>query len=45
MDINNPVEVISAMTVVDWGFVALACGIVFAILGPRMFRDIKGWLA
>jgi hypothetical protein len=45
MDINNPVEVISAMTLVDWGFVALASGIVLGILGPRMLRDIKGWLS
>ena len=43
-DVNNPIAVISAMNPVDWGFVALSTVIIFGILGPRLFRDIRGWL-
>jgi len=44
MDINNPAAVLSAMSSADWGFVAFASAIILAILGPRMLRDIRGWL-
>lgn len=43
-DIANPIAVLSAMTPVDWGFVAFASVVVLGILGPRMVRDIQGWL-
>ena len=33
------------MQPVDWLFVAINCAIVFGILGPRLLRDIQGWLA
>ena len=35
---------IGLMTSADWGFVALGTVIVFGILGPRLARDIQGWL-
>lgn len=44
-DIANPITVISAMTPVDWGFVVFSSAIVLGILGPRMLRDIKGWMS
>lgn len=44
-DISNPLTVFRAMTTPDWAFVALACGIVFCFLGPRMLRDIRGWIS
>lgn len=44
-DITNPITVITAMTPVDWGFVLVASALVLGILGPRLLRDLKGWLA
>ena len=29
----------------DWGMVALSTAIIFAILGPRLVRDIRKWRA
>ena len=45
MDVNNPMALLSAMAPVDWAFVGLASLIILGILGPRMLRDIRGWLA
>ena len=45
METTSPVAVLSAMSSADWGFVALASAIILGILGPRMIRDIRGWLA
>jgi hypothetical protein len=44
IDINDPVAAFTSLSVYEWGFVALASGIILGILGPRMLRDIKGWL-
>lgn len=43
--VNDPIATFSAMTAADWGWVALATVVIFAILGPRMFRDVRGWLS
>jgi len=45
MDTKDPVAVLSAMSSADWAFVALASAIILAILGPRMIRDVRGWVA
>lgn len=29
----------------DWGAVGIACAIVFAILGRKLWADIRGWMA
>jgi hypothetical protein len=42
---SNPIEVISAMTPIDWGYVVVFSALIFMFLGPRLFQDIKGWLA
>ena len=44
-EISNPVVVISAMTPVDWGYVVFASALICFFLGPRFYRDVKGWLA
>jgi hypothetical protein len=44
-DITNPISVISGMTPVDWGFVLVASALVLGLLGPRLLRDIKGWVS
>lgn len=27
----------------EWGMVALASAIILGLLGPRLYRDIRGW--
>lgn len=40
----SPLVLIGQMTAMDWVFVGIASGIVFAILGKKMARDVVGWL-
>jgi hypothetical protein len=36
------IESFPTLTLVDWGWVALASAVIFALLGPRLWRDIQG---
>ena len=32
------------LTALEWGAVVLASAIIFAIIGKRLWRDVRGWL-
>lgn len=37
------IESFPTLTLVDWAWVGLASAVIFALLGPRLWRDIRGW--
>ena len=39
-----PSESFPVLSLVDWGWVGLTTLVIFALLGPRLWRDIRGWM-